>query len=221
MAEALILAAGRGARLRPLTDSTPKPLVEIGGQTLIDRHLAALAAAGVRRVIINLGWLGEKIVEHVGSGHQHGVNVVYSPEGFPTLDTGGAIMRALPLIGSDAFWVVNADVWTDFVDYDAARYLRDFSAAIALVPNPDYRDHGDFSLRDDHASNDPMDAQTFAGISVYRREFFASLPDGRFSIVPALRSAADNGLLGGFALSARWFDVGTAERLDAVRRAVS
>ncbi|MEL7310537.1 MAG: nucleotidyltransferase family protein [Pseudomonadota bacterium] len=223
MTDALILAAGRGVRLRPHTDTCPKPLFRVGQHTLLDRHLEQLAAAGIRRVVINLGWLGEQIVQSVGDGSKFGLQVLYSPEGYPTLDTGGAIVRAMSLLESETFWVINADVWTEFSGADDTEvYLGASKAAIGLVPNPTYRDCGDFGFESPPlVSNDASPGLTFSGIAVYHRSFFETLPDGRFSVVPLLRQAADRGALGGFMLDARWFDIGTPDRLEAVRAAVT
>lgn len=222
MTEALILAAGRGERLRPLTDTLPKPLLDDGQQRLLDRHLNALAAAGVKRVVINLGWLGEQIVSHVGDGSRFGLQVVFSPEGYPTLDTGGAIRQAMQVMADAAFWVVNADVHTGF-DFSStpSQLLGERSAAIGLVPTPAYRPCGDFALADGLASNTGTPLLTFSGISCFRPDFFNDCDPGRFSVVPLLRAAADDNRLAGFALNAHWFDVGTARRLTAIREFVA
>lgn len=219
MTEALILAAGRGERLRPLTDETPKPLLDDGYEVLLDRHLRILAHAGITRVVINLGWLGEKIVEHVGDGRQFGLTVIYSPEGFPTLDTGGAIRKAMDFMARTPFWVINADVHTSFEFAEPpAHWLGTNNAAIGLVPTPDYAAHGDFALDANNARNDGETLMTFSGISCYRPAFFDAMPVSRFSVVPLLRKAADEACLGGFDLAADWFDVGTPERLACIRQ---
>ncbi|MEL6869211.1 MAG: nucleotidyltransferase family protein [Pseudomonadota bacterium] len=221
MSEALLLAAGRGERLRPFTDTVPKPLLSDGHSTLLDRHLHALQAAGVSRVVINLGWLGERIVEHVGDGQRYGLTVVYSPEGYPTLDTGGAIRQALGVMADAPFWVVNSDVHTDFAfDIAPATLLAGRDAAIGLAPTPDYRPNGDFGLRDGLAKNDAEPLLTFSGIACYQPRFFAGTAAERFSVVPMLRAAADADALSGFALAANWFDVGTPERLSQIRQRV-
>ncbi|MEO0575839.1 MAG: nucleotidyltransferase family protein [Pseudomonadota bacterium] len=221
MTEALILAAGRGERLRPVTDETPKPLLDDGRDVLLDRHLRALAAAGVERVVINLGWLASKIVAHVGDGSQFGLTVVYSPEGYPTLDTGGAIRKAIQVMADAPFWVVNADVHTSF-DFanPPEHWLGCHDAAIGLVPKPAYVDRGDFALANGMASNAGATLLTFSGVSCYRPAFFAATSVERFSVVPLLRAAADSGQLSAFELDADWFDIGTPERLAHVRERV-
>ncbi|MFK8051558.1 MAG: NDP-sugar synthase [Woeseiaceae bacterium] len=218
MKQALLLCAGRGERLRPLTDELPKPLVDVNGETLLGRHLRALSDAGFEQVVINLGWLGERIVEHADSGSRYGLRIVYSPEGYPTLDTGGAIAQALPHL-EDTFLVVNADIWTAF-DYSkaGASVLKDTDAAIGLVANPDYRASGDFTLCEGSVTNQRTPGLTYSGIACYHRRFFDHTRAGeRFSIVPMLRAAADAGRLSGFPIVADWFDVGTPERLASVR----
>lgn len=216
------MSAGRGERLRPLTDTRPKPLVEVSGETLIGRHLRALAAAGVTRVVINLGWLGDQLVDAVGDGARFGLRVVYSPEGYPTLDTGGAIVRALPLLGDAPFWVVNADIYTDYAfDTAPADLLGARAAAIGLTANPEYRDDGDFALEAGLARNAGAARLTFSGIAAYRPAFFCACEDSRFSVVPLLRTAADAGALAAFAIDGHWFDVGTPERLAALRTFVA
>jgi MurNAc alpha-1-phosphate uridylyltransferase len=219
MTSALLLSAGRGERLRPLTDTLPKPLVEVGGETLLDRHLRTLAAAGVSRVVINLGWLGERIVEHIGDGASHGIRVIYSPEGYPPLDSGGAIRRALPLLGDAPFWVVNSDIYTDYAFAATPEtLLADCDAAIGLTPNPAWRDGGDFAIEDGLARNTGEPMLTFSGIACYRPDFVAGQDDGRFSIVPLLRAAADRDALAAFELPGTWHDVGTPDRLEALGR---
>ena len=214
---AMILAAGRGERLRPVTDSIPKAMVEVRGEVLIDRHLGMLASAGVDTVVINLGWLGEKIVEHVGSGEQFGVRVVYSPEYDNVLETGGGILRALPMLGSDPFWVINADIYTDFVVPDHA-LPDDLSAELILVPTPSHKPRGDFDLIDGKTRNGDDPQLTYSGIARYRPAFFAAASPGRFSVAPMLREAAGAGSLGGTVFEGRWEDVGTPERLADLNR---
>jgi len=214
---AMILAAGRGERLRPITDEIPKPMVEVGGQALLERHLVLLADAGVDTVVINLGWHGEKIVERIGSGQQFGVQVLYSPEYDNILETGGGICRALPMLGDEPFWVVNGDVLTDF-SVRKPDLPVDCNAHLLLVPRPDYLDHGDFDLDGARVSNGPERPYTFSGIACYRPSFFAGREPVRFPLAPLLRDAADGGRLSGEIYAGLWADVGTTERLAELNR---
>lgn len=210
---AMILAAGRGERLRPLTDRQPKCLVEVRGQSLLERHLQHIRAAGIERVVINLGWLGEQVAQRIGSGARYGLDVVYSPEGANILETGGGIHKALPMLGSEPFLVVNADIFTDMPVPDI-ELPRTAVGHLVLVPTPAYREHGDFSLRDGIIGNEPE--LTFSGVAMYRPEFFDGCEAGRFSIVPMLREAAAEQRLTGSIYDGTWADVGTPERLASL-----
>lgn len=213
---AMILAAGRGERLRPITDRIPKALVEVRGVSLLERHLKAVKAAGVENVVINLGWLGEMITELVGSGSRYGLSVVYSPEGENILETGGGIQRALPLLGSEKFLVVNADVYTDMpLPGDLP---EDSDGHLILVPNPKHKEQGDFDLIDGRVANSENPSLTFSGIAVYRPEFFADCEPGRFPLAPMLRSAADSSRLTGTVYDGVWEDIGTPLRLQELNR---
>ncbi len=214
---AMILAAGLGERLRPITDTMPKALVEVDGISLLEQHLQRLADASVKTVVINLGWLGEKIAERIGSGHQFGLQVVYSPEYDNILDTGGGINRALPLLDSAPFWVINADVYTD-ITLPNVKLDTDSLAHLVLVPTPAHKASGDFELRDGKVRNSDHQDLTFSGIAFYRPEFFADSGGGRFSVVPLLREAANRGQLDGSLYEGIWEDVGTPERLAALNR---
>jgi len=209
---AMILAAGRGERLRPLSDDLPKALVEVRGESLLERHLRAVKVAGVETVVINLGWLGDQIVERIGSGADFGLNVIYSPEGDDILETGGGIHRALPMLGKAPFIVINADIFTDMPlqitmlnDNDVGHLL--------LVPTPDHKSSGDFDFTDGRVRNGDNANFTFSGVATYRSEFFAKCTPGRFPLAPMLRAAADAGTLGGSVYAGLWRDVGTPERL--------
>lgn len=209
---AMILAAGRGERLRPLTETMPKALVEVRGRSLLERHLDAVKAAGVDTVVINLGWLGEQIADRIGSGSRYGLAVVYSPEGEDILETGGGIQRALPMLGNDPFLVVNADVFTDM---PLPLILPDDSDGhLVLVSTPAYRDQGDFDLVEGRVINAETPSLTFSGIAIYRPEFFAECEPGRFPLAPMLRSAADASRLTGSIYNGVWEDVGTPQRLE-------
>jgi MurNAc alpha-1-phosphate uridylyltransferase len=209
---AMILAAGRGERLRPVTDSVPKSLLEIGGQALLERHLRSLAEGGVETVVINLGWLGEQITERIGSGEEYGLNVVYSQEGDNILETGGGIHRALPVLGADPFLVINADIYTDMPLPDV-QLSDDDMVHLVCVPVPEDMASGDFAIVDGRIRNGGEPMFTFSGVSIYRPDFFANCTPGRFSVVPMLRAAADADRISGSIYSGLWRDVGTPERL--------
>lgn len=213
---AMLLAAGRGERLRPLTDEIPKALVEVRGRSLLERHLDHLRDAGIGTVVINLGWLGEKIVERVGSGKRYGIEVIYSPEDDNILETGGGIHKALPILGDDPFLVVNADVYTDMPVPDVALAGGQLGHLV-LVPTPAYRKCGDFELRDGLVHNDEAASLTFSGIAIYRRELFDGCEAGRFPLAPILREAADSERLSGSLYNGMWADVGTLERLADIK----
>jgi N-acetyl-alpha-D-muramate 1-phosphate uridylyltransferase len=214
---AMILAAGRGERLRPITDSLPKALVEVGETSLLEQHLQRLAAAGIGTVVINLGWLGEKIAARIGSGRQFGLQVSYSPEYGNILDTGGGIRRALPLIGRDPFWVINADIHTGMA-LPEIELAADSLAHLVLVPTPAYKAGGDFGLCDGKVRNTVAPDLTYSGMAFYRPELFDQSAAGRFSVVPLLRAAADHGQLEGSLYEGVWHDVGTPERLAVLNR---
>lgn len=212
----MVLAAGRGERLRPLTDRTPKPLLEVGGRTLIEHHLVALAAAGFREVVINHAHLGDQIESRLGGGERFGVRIHYSVEA-SALETGGGIARALPLLGDAPFLVVNGDIWTD---YPLANLhgIVPAAAHLVLVDNPAHHPQGDFSLREGLVGNDAEGRLTFSGIGVYRPELFAGATVEKFPLAPLLRGAAERGSVSGEYYGGRWVDVGTLERLAEADR---
>jgi N-acetyl-alpha-D-muramate 1-phosphate uridylyltransferase len=214
---AMVLAAGRGERLRPLTESVPKALVEVRGRSLLERHLDRLRSVGIETVVINLGWLGEKIADKIGSGRAYGLTVVYSPEGDNILETGGGIHRALPLLGSEPFLVVNADIYTDMPLPPATLADADMGHLV-LVPRPAHRQQGDFDLQEGRIACSDAAAYTFSGVAVYRPEFFAGCEPGRFPLAPMLRTAAQAGRLAGSLYRGLWEDVGTPERLAELNR---
>lgn len=212
----MILAAGRGERLRPITDAMPKALVEIRGRSLLERHLDSLRDAGVENVVINLGWCGDDIVERVGSGADYGLTVAYSPEGDNVLETGGGILRALPLLGDEPFLVVNADVFTDMPL--PMGLGADADAHLVLVPKPAHKAAGDFDLVDGKLMNSETPRFTFSGVAVYRPEFFSGCEAGRFPLAPMLRECVAKGRVSGELYEGRWEDVGTPERLVELNR---
>lgn len=213
----MILAAGRGERLRPLTDRLPKALVEVNGKSLLERHLENIRDAGIASVVINLGWLGEQIVARVGSGARYGLDVIYSQEGEQVLETGGGIHKALPFLGSEPFLVANADVYTAMPVPDV-ELGDDRLGHLVMVPTPDYRAHGDFNLQDGLIRNDSAAGLTFSGVAIYRPEFFDGCEAGRFPLAPLLREAAEAERLSGELYEGLWADVGTAERLADISR---
>ena len=216
--KAMILAAGLGTRLRPLTLHTPKPLLAVADQPLIVWHLCALAAAGVTEVVINTAWLAERLVEVLGDGSEFGVRILWSHESEP-LETAGGIIQALPLLGEQPFLLVNGDVWTRFdlaalVDVKLGQNL----AHLLLVDNPPQHPAGDFYLAaDGQVLSDAPEGQakcTFAGISVVSPQLFAGLEAGKRALAPLLRAAMQAGQVSGQALQQSWVDVGTIERLE-------
>ncbi|MBV4549917.1 nucleotidyltransferase family protein [Pseudomonas sp. SWRI102] len=214
--KAMILAAGKGERMRPLTLTTPKPLIRVAGIPLIEYHLRALAAAGFSEIVINHAWLGQQIQDHLGDGSRFGLRITYSPEGEP-LETGGGIFRALGLLGDEAFLVVNGDIWTDF-DFSALRRPLDGLAHLVLVANPAHHPGGDFVLADGtvHEGASAADKLTYSGIAVLHPRLFDGCVDGAFKLAPLLRNAIAQGQVSGERLEGHWIDVGTHERLTQV-----
>ena len=215
--KAMVLAAGRGERLRPLTDETPKSLVEVRGERLLEKHLLNIRRAGIRDVVINLGWLGDRIERRIGSGERYGVTVTYSREGDDVLETGGGIHKALPLLGDDPFLVVNADIYTDMSIPDVTLSATALGHLV-LVPSPAYRAMGDFDLVDGLVRNGESPSLTFSGVAIYRPELLQACEAGRFSIVPLWREAAEAGQLQGSVYEGLWADVGTPQRLNDLNR---
>lgn len=222
---ALIFAAGRGERMRPLSDTTPKPLLDVGGKRLIEWHLENLAAAGVRDVVINTSHLAEQFPPALGDGSRWGVRIHYSYEGPEPLETGGGMQRALPLLGTGPFIAVNGDIWCD-LDFSTLRQDPAGLAHLVLVDNPPHHLRGDFFLREGLLENDsdgPLPPAgegtrlTFSGIGVYRPGLLDGQQAGRYSIVPILRAALRSGRVSGEHYRGRWSDVGTPQRLDYMR----
>lgn len=210
---AMILAAGLGTRLRPLTLQTPKPLLEVGGKPLIVWHIEALKRAGVTQIVINTAWLGGKLVEALGNGESFAVEILWSHESEP-LETAGGIQKALPLLGSEPFILVNGDVWTRF-DFATLvnKDLNDDLGYLVLVENPPQHPKGDFVLSNHRVAQDGADKLTFSGISILSPKLFESLPAGKAPLAPILRQAMDAGKIAGECLQDHWVDVGTIERL--------
>lgn len=225
--KAMILAAGLGSRMRPLTDNTPKPLLTVSDIPLLEHHVARLAKSGVNELVINIAYLGEQIRAYVGDGSRWGVSVKYSVEDQP-LETGGGVLKALPLLeqnesGNSPFIIVNGDVWTDF---DFKRLLQlnlksKYSAAhLIMVPTPEYREKGDFALHDGYLSNETS-MLTYSGIGVYTPGLFKGVREKEFPLAPLLRRFADLGELSGELHQGEWDDIGTPERLYALRERIA
>jgi N-acetyl-alpha-D-muramate 1-phosphate uridylyltransferase len=218
----MILAAGRGERFRPLTDSLPKPLIPVRGEVLIERHLKRLAAVGIREVVINLGWLGERIETALGDGASLGMAIAWSREGWPCLETGGGVRHALPLLGAAPFLLLNADVWTDYplqqlVQRAAALPDHDL-AHMVLVPNPPHHPRGDCGLAGGRVVPACAETHTFSGLSILRPALFADAGEGAFPLWPLLRQASILGRVSGELFEGRWSDVGTPQRLQTLEQ---
>ncbi|ENO3941578.1 MULTISPECIES: N-acetylmuramate alpha-1-phosphate uridylyltransferase MurU [Aeromonas] len=209
--KAMILAAGRGERMRPLTDLLPKPLLAVGGKPLIVHHIEKLKSAGVTELVINHAWLGHKLVESLGDGSALGVTIHWSAEE-SALETAGGIVQALPLLGSEPFLVINGDTWLD-LDYHTlvSQPLGDDLAHLWLVPNPPQHPAGDFALQGGRVMDTP--AFTFSGVGLYDPAAFAGLAGGARKLAPLLRDWMAQGLVGGSLLAGEWRDIGTVDRL--------
>lgn len=225
----MILAAGRGERMRPLTDNTPKPLLTVRGRPLIEWVIAALVAAGIRDLVINHAHLGQALAAALGDGSRYGVSIRYSPER-EALETAGGIARALPLLGEQPFIAVNADLYCDYnfaslaKRGDASFAAGDNLAHLVLVANPDHHPQGDFALRDGQVALEGMPSEmfTFAGIGLYNPRLFSGIPDGqKAGLAPLLRKAMAAGRVSGERHAGVWHDVGTPERLAALNSATN
>ncbi len=212
---AMILAAGRGERMRPLTDIVPKPLLEIDGKPLIVYQIEALESAGVREIVINTGHLGEQIQYELGTGTSYGVDIFYSDEGENILETAGGIIKALPLLGEDAFIVTNADIFTDF-DYCSLPVEPDFDAHLVLVNNPPHNLTGDFAFENGRITELGQKKLTYSGIGVFYPYFFENCKPVRTPLAPLLFQAAKEERLSGQHYSGLWNDIGTPARLKEI-----
>ena len=226
MTKAMILAAGRGERLRPLTDTIPKPLISLGRETLIERHIRRLHLAGIDKIVINTAWLGEKIEQHLGNGSQYGVQIQYSRETNGCLETAGGIATALPLLGDSPFMVVNGDIFSD-IDFSAVKnqavalaHNRSISAHLWLVENPPHHPNGDFSINNNGLlQKDGTPKYTFSGVAVYRHEFFDGvLPNVKRALAPLLFEKSQQNQITATLCKEYWLDVGTIERLEIARQ---
>ena len=217
--KAMILAAGRGERLRPITDTLPKPLIHVGKYRLIEWHIHHLALAGINEIIINLSHLGDMIRKELGNGNNYGVTIHYSQEPEPALETAGGIVQALELLGPEPFMVVNGDIWTDYPFTQIQ--LPPKLAHLVMVDNPTHHPQGDFILQGSQlVTHGQGQRYTFSGIAVYRPEFFADCKPGRLPLAPLLKKAIDAGQLTGEYYAGHWYDIGTEQRLRVMREFV-
>ncbi|HET9679522.1 MAG TPA: nucleotidyltransferase family protein [Gammaproteobacteria bacterium] len=223
--KAMILAAGRGERLRPLTDTTPKPLLNVRGKPLIEWHIERLRDAGFEQLVVNVSWLKQQLIDFLGNGSRWGVQIAISEEPPGALETGGGIFNALPKLGN-TFAVVNGDIWTDF-PFDALkkRLLDNNLTHLILVPNPSQHPQGDFALANpQHAGPHQIIHTggvtcTYSGIGVYRAELFADCTPGAFKLAPLINTAIAQARVSGECYSGEWSDIGTEERLQAINHA--
>ena len=221
--KAMILAAGRGSRLRPLTDTLPKPLIPVCGKPLIEYHIEKLAAIGITEIIINHAWLGDVLEAQLSMGERWGVNIHYSPEPEGGLETAGGIIKALPLLGDAPFLVVNGDVYCDFsfetLLNQAQKMVEDAAclAHLILVPSPAHNQTGDFGLTEEQRVIEEGN-HTFAGLSVLSPDLFKHYPVEFLKLAPILREAMQQKQVSGTLYTGYWSDVGTAERLEETER---
>jgi N-acetyl-alpha-D-muramate 1-phosphate uridylyltransferase len=215
--KAMILAAGRGERMRPLTDSTPKPLLMAGSQRLIEYHLHNLAKAGFKGVVINVAWLGQQIIDTIGNGEKYNLNIVYSNEGDKALETGGGIVNALPLLGDGPFLVINGDVWTDYPFETLYEFSLQDKAHLVLVNNPEHHPQGDFSILNNRLTESDTKKFTYSGIGVYSADFFKDRSNSKFPLAPMIKQYISENKISGEVFSGKWMDIGTQQRLDALK----
>jgi N-acetyl-alpha-D-muramate 1-phosphate uridylyltransferase len=219
--KAMILAAGRGERLRPHTDIIPKPLIQVGKHRLIEYHLLNLASAGIKDIVINISWLADQIREALGDGSNYSLNITYSDEGDEALETAGGIINALPLLGDEAFIVINGDIWCDYDLSSLANRQMDHEAHLVLVNNPEHNPEGDFALEQDLIKNTGDRKLTYSGIGLYTREFFAETDPGKKALAPILRKKSELNKVSGEYYNGQWVDIGTIERLAQLRSYLS
>ncbi len=208
----ILLAAGLGERLRPLTDKIPKPLIEVAGKPLIEYHLENLKSAGFKKVVINLSHLGEMIKEHLGDGSQFNLEIEYSQEGQQPLETAGGIIKALPLLGKKPFLVMNADIWCNH-SLSFANLSHDKLAHLVLVENPKHNIEGDFAYEFGRLYNTGKNYLTFSGIGIYNPKIFKDYATEKRALAPILRDLIDKQLVSAEYFTGNWFDIGTQERL--------
>ena len=209
---AMVLAAGRGERMRPLTDHTPKPLLEVGGKALIEYHLAALQQAGVEDVVINHAWLGGQIESRLGNGDRYGLRIEYSPEVPAALETAGGIIQALAWLGTEPFIVINGDIWCDY-PLQRLPHHPEGLAHLVMVDNPPHNPQGDFCLNNGSLQAEGESTLTYSGIGVYHPQLFAGLEPGIRPLAPLLKNAMASNQVSGEHYLGCWYDIGTPGRL--------
>jgi len=217
--KAMILSAGRGERMRPLTDKLPKPLLEVHNKALIVWHLENLAKAGFKEIVINIAHLGYKIPEFLGDGSRWGVSISYSDEQESgALESGGGIVKALPLLGNETFLVVNGDVFCDYT-FDATFELKEGDLAhLILVKNPEHNPKGDFGFKEGRVYKEEKKYYTFSGIGYYSAELFSHLKVEKFSFVPLVKLAIEEKKISAELFSGKWHDIGTPQRLEYINK---
>ncbi|WP_028115705.1 N-acetylmuramate alpha-1-phosphate uridylyltransferase MurU [Ferrimonas senticii] len=218
--KAMILAAGRGERMRPLTDTTPKPLIRLCGKPLIEYHLEALAQAGFTEVVVNQGHLGEQLPQQLGDGSRFGLEIHYSDERPDALETGGGIAKALPLLGNDPFLLINGDVYCPH-PWQQVSLPQGKLAHLLLVANPAHNLSGDFHLSEGLVANEGDNRLTYSGCALLHPLLFEGCPEGHFPLAPLLRQAAANGLVSGQQITTHWCDVGTVQRLTELENTLN
>ncbi|VAW65322.1 Glucose-1-phosphate thymidylyltransferase [hydrothermal vent metagenome] len=201
--------------MRPLTDIVPKPLIRVSGRYLIEYHLYNLASAGFTDVVINVAWLGQKIIQALGNGEKYSLNIVYSDEGAAALETGGGIYRALPLL-SEQFLVINGDVWTDYPLDKIQSIQGEDLAHLVLVNNPVHNPEGDFALSNGRLVKSEKENYTFSGIGIYTKAFFESEKKGKYPLAPMIRHYIEMNKISGERYRGQWMDIGTQQRLSCL-----
>jgi len=219
--KAMILAAGRGERLRPHTDITPKPLIQVGAHRLIEYHLLNLTNAGITEVVINISWLADQIRNTLGDGSNYSLDITYSDEGEEALETAGGIINALPLLDHSPFIVINGDIWCDYDLTLLTGRKLDHEAHLVLVKNPEHNTVGDFALEDGLIKNSGESMLTYSGIGLYTPDFFAETPPGKKALAPILRKKSEDNKISGEVYNGQWVDIGTIERLAQLRSFLS
>lgn len=213
--KAMILAAGFGTRMRPLTDHTPKPMLKVAGKPLIEHQVNRLVKAGITEIVINHAYLGEQIEAYLKDGSDFGCSIQYSAEDTP-LETGGGIFKALPLLSSEPFLLVNGDVWCDFDYALLSGFDLNGLAHLLMVPNPEFNPDGDFGLKSGLLSKEGDERFTFSGISILHPDLFRDCQAGVFKLAPLLKTAMDSSAVSGQLYKGPWIDVGTPQRLQDV-----